>query len=92
MEVIQQLMNDQQTKARNQQTSPHLLQIPEWAELKSHFGWSSTVVSVKETWAQVLFRRLLLGFSIAYIPKGPVGLPEQWHNLWPELDSVCKEN
>jgi lipid II:glycine glycyltransferase (peptidoglycan interpeptide bridge formation enzyme) len=36
----------------------------------------------------VLFRRLPLGFSIAYIPKGPVG--QGWDALWPEVDAACR--
>ena len=39
--------------------------------------------------AQILFRSLPLGFSLAYIPKGPVGA--DWDHLWPEVDAVCKE-
>ena len=38
--------------------------------------------------AQVLFRRLPLNLTLAYIPKGPVG--EKWDDLWPEVDKLCR--
>jgi len=40
--------------------------------------------------AQVLFRRLPLGFSIAYIPKGPIG--SDWAELLVEVDAICRKN
>ena len=39
--------------------------------------------------AQILFRRLPVGFSVAYIPKGPVG--EGWERLWPEIEQICRQ-
>lgn len=66
---------------------PHLLQTAEWGELKSNFGWWSTTVVVGDTGAQVLLRKLPLGFTLAYIPKGPVG--SDWELLWPEIDKLC---
>ena len=65
----------------------HLLQTAEWGELKSNFGWWSTKVVVGETGAQVLMRKLPLGFTLAYIPKGPIG--PDWDKLWPEIDKLC---
>ena len=69
--------------------TPHLLQLPEWAELKSHFGWQSQVFNTQTATAQVLFRSLPLGFTIAYLPKGPVG--SNWSSLWPLIDQECRE-
>jgi lipid II:glycine glycyltransferase (peptidoglycan interpeptide bridge formation enzyme) len=57
--------------------SGHLLQTPAWGDLKSHFGWSPHRVQVGSAAAQILFRRLPLGWTIGYIPKGPV---VDWHN------------
>lgn len=53
----------------------HLLQTRPWGELKSAFGWEVVHVlnAQEDLGAQVLFRRLPLGFCLAYIPKGPVG-------------------
>lgn len=56
----------------------HLLQSWAWGELKSRFGWTPLRVHVGEATAQILFRRLPLGLSLAYIPKGPV---VDWANL-----------
>ncbi|MCL4303432.1 MAG: peptidoglycan bridge formation glycyltransferase FemA/FemB family protein [Anaerolineae bacterium] len=52
----------------------HLLQSWAWGELKGRFGWSAARVRAPEGegTAQILFRRLPLGLSLAYIPKGPV--------------------
>jgi peptidoglycan pentaglycine glycine transferase (the first glycine) len=51
--------------------------------------------------AQILFRRLPLGFPFAYIPKGPVlpagasstptGLGNSIPDLWREVDQVCQQ-
>lgn len=66
----------------------HLLQSGEWGDLKSNFDWSPERVQAGDSGAQILFRRLPLGLTIAYIPKGPVG--EDWTALWPEIDLVCR--
>ncbi len=70
--------------------SAHLLQSKAWGELKSDFGWKVEYVQAEESGAQVLFRSFPLGFSLAYVPKGPLGawLP----TLLPDLDAVCKKH
>jgi lipid II:glycine glycyltransferase (peptidoglycan interpeptide bridge formation enzyme) len=55
----------------------HLLQTTAWGDLKSKFGWTPLHVigaenSIAPIGAQVLLRSLPLGFTVAYIPKGPV--------------------
>jgi lipid II:glycine glycyltransferase (peptidoglycan interpeptide bridge formation enzyme) len=57
----------------------HLLQTAAWGELKAAFGWAAETVTVPsaaggqpEAGALVLFRRLPLGLSLAYVPRGPV--------------------
>lgn len=72
-----------------QRTSPHLLQTIGWGEFKSRFGWQPRTVSTDSCHAQVLFRKLTLGFSVAYLPKGPVG--HDWQTLWPKLDALCRK-
>jgi peptidoglycan pentaglycine glycine transferase (the first glycine) len=47
----------------------HLLQTGEWGELKSSFAWEAVRVISGEVGAQILFRKLPFGFTIAYIPK-----------------------
>lgn len=67
----------------------HLLQLPEWAEFKGHFGWQSVIFSNQSAYAQVLFRSLPAGFTIAYLPKGPLG--SHWSSLWQQIDQECKK-
>lgn len=67
----------------------HILQSGGWGELKSSFGWKAVRVINGACGAQVLFRKLPGGFSIGYIPKGPIG---QSCELFTELDEVCREN
>jgi len=68
----------------------HLLQQAEWGALKADFGWQPVYLAEGDAGAQVLFRSLPLGFSIAYIPKGPLG--SDLEQLWPLVDTVCREN
>jgi lipid II:glycine glycyltransferase (peptidoglycan interpeptide bridge formation enzyme) len=58
-------------------------------DLKSGFGWHAEHVQAGDCGAQVLFRRLPLGLTFAYIPKGPVG--SGWRGLWPEVDRLCRK-
>jgi lipid II:glycine glycyltransferase (peptidoglycan interpeptide bridge formation enzyme) len=67
----------------------HLLQTTSWGELKAAFGWRVSRVRKGAIGAQVLFRRLPLGLTLAYIPEGPVG---DWcPDLLPSLDALCRE-
>lgn len=70
-------------------TSAHLLQTAGWGEFKSRFGWQPHTVTTETCRAQVLIRKVALGFSIAYLPKGPVG--NDWSTLWPKLDVLCRQ-
>lgn len=71
----------------------HLLQTAEWGELKSGFGWSARRVITGGAGAQVLFRTLPFGFTLAYVPRGPVpgGNSGPEPALWSELDALCKK-
>lgn len=72
----------------------HLLQTGAWGSLKSSFGWkpvylaSGLSTTGAEIGAQILFRRLPLGFSLAYIPKGPLGSGD-WKSFWTVVDRKC---
>ena len=66
----------------------HILQSFGWGQLKSNFGWHPVRIVVGLTGAQILFRQLPGGLSLAYIPKGPIG--PDWQSLWPEVDRVCR--
>lgn len=67
----------------------HILQAPEWGLLKCEFGWEPVNVRTGDCGAQVLFKRLPMGFSAAYIAKGPIG--ENWRGLWPAVDEICRQ-
>lgn len=65
----------------------HLLQTAAWGDLKAKYGWSAERIQSGSCGAQVLFRRLPLGLTLAYVPKGPVGM---WlPDIIPSLDSLC---
>ena len=70
----------------------HILQSGEWGELKSAFGWDAVRLVSQGFGAQILFRRLPLGLTFAYIPKGPVGPPTKQadREFWAEVDSLCQ--
>ncbi len=69
----------------------HVLQTAAWGALKAAFGWRVARLVVGEAGAQVLFRPLPLGLSVAYIPKGPVGPRPAWDALWPAVDALCRQ-
>jgi len=69
----------------------HILQTSPWGELKSAFGWQPRYVLRGTVGALVLFRRLPLGISIGYIPRGPIGSGDLANDFWPALDDLCKK-
>lgn len=75
----------------HQQPGAHLLQSREWGELKAAFGWEPVRLLEDGTGAQVLFRKLPVGLSFAYLPKGPVskGIPSP--RFWSALDEICHD-
>jgi peptidoglycan pentaglycine glycine transferase (the first glycine) len=71
----------------------HLLQMGEWGELKKDFGWKPVRVLSENAGVQILFRRLPLGFTIAYMPKvSSEQLSVNSDVFWKEVDSICKKN
>jgi peptidoglycan pentaglycine glycine transferase (the first glycine) len=62
--------------------------MAEWGMLKSEFGWEAMYVVAEKSGTLVLFRNLPMGFSLAYVPKGPIG--EDWEGLWPDVDRLCR--
>lgn len=73
----------------DQTPETHILQSAAWGELKSAFGWRVVRVTKGQCGAQILFKRLPVGLSMAYIPKGPVGPKTDWNDLWSEVDLIC---
>lgn len=78
---------------------PHLLQSWNWGELKAKYGWHA------ERWAwrdgkgsalgaaQVLFRSVRGGLTMAYCPRGPVvdwGNPDTWQLIVAEMIERAK--
>ena len=79
----------------SQHPNAHLLQTAEWGELKSAFGWQATRIITGNVGVQLLFRKLPLGFTIGYIPKGPIcdnPLSADNEQFWNEIHAVCKVN
>jgi len=71
----------------------HVLQTAEWGELKQGFGWDVIRLISNDVGVQILFRRLPLGFTVAYLPK-PVNsyqFSEISENLMAEIDVVCRK-
>lgn len=76
----------------NGHASAHLLQTAEWGELKAAFGWEPVRLICEGAGAQILFRKLPLGWTLAYMPKPPfmgqasaVGA-----SFWAEVASICR--
>lgn len=72
----------------------HLLQMGEWGELKGGFGWKPVRILSGNIGAQILFRKLPLGFTIGYMPK-PVfsdQLSVISEQFWSEVDLIYKKN
>jgi lipid II:glycine glycyltransferase (peptidoglycan interpeptide bridge formation enzyme) len=76
------------------QPNAHVLQTGEWGELKSAFGWKAIRVVNGKVGAQILLRKLPLGFTIAYIPK--LAFSNQsfasCQEFWKEVDEICKKH
>jgi lipid II:glycine glycyltransferase (peptidoglycan interpeptide bridge formation enzyme) len=73
----------------SQFTNLHILQTGAWGELKSSFGWKVVRIISGSQGVQVLFRPLVGGFSIAYVPKCQLGaMPE----VQEEIDKICLEH
>lgn len=76
----------------------HFLQHPLWGEFKREFGWQFRRVGLSDgrqlvAGAQVLFRPLPLGLSLAYVPRGPVLAardPDLLRELVAALDRTCR--
>lgn len=73
----------------------HLLQMGEWGELKSSFGWNPVrIVLDDKIGAQILFRRMPFGLTLGYMPKLAVGGRQLAFSgqFWREVDTICKQN
>ncbi|MBI2757259.1 MAG: peptidoglycan bridge formation glycyltransferase FemA/FemB family protein [Chloroflexi bacterium] len=72
----------------------HLLQTGEWGELKSAFGWEPVRLILDDgVGAQILFRHLPLGLTLAYLPKPVINNQSSIisERFWKEVDLICKK-
>jgi len=77
-----------------QHPTAHILQTGEWGELKSSFGWQPLRIIAGESGAQLLLRRLPLDRTVAYLPKGPVSVPQDDrvnNRLWEEVKRITRQ-
>ncbi len=78
----------------------HFLQHPAWGEFKEAFGWRAVRLALDDgqefvAGAQVLFRPLPMGVSLAYVPRGPIvrdNDPDLLQHLVRELDALCRRH
>jgi peptidoglycan pentaglycine glycine transferase (the first glycine) len=73
----------------------HLLQMGEWGELKSAFGWRPVRLILEDKiGAQILFRCLPLGLTLGYMPKPLFScqLSVISDQFWNEVDKTCKRH
>jgi len=68
----------------------HLLQTSRWGDLKQSNGWDVARIVLENAGSQVLFRHLPLGYTIAYIGKGPIGQPKA--EFWKAVDALCHDH
>ena len=59
----------------------HVLQSSAWGELKAQFAWNVQRIALERddkiiAGAQILFRRLPMGWWYAYVPRGPIVDPQ----------------
>ena len=78
----------------SQHPNAHLLQIGEWGEMKSAFGWKPVRIVTGNVGVQILFRKLPLGFTVGYIPKAIISDQSSVDSdqFWKEIDSVCRNH
>jgi peptidoglycan pentaglycine glycine transferase (the first glycine) len=84
MEIVEFNENnkDQYTNFLLQSNYKDILQSWEWGEVKSNFNWQVTRIGFFENTelkgiCQILEKRLSFGFSLLYIPRGPI---TDWNN------------
>src|SRR5512138_3048789 len=70
----------------------HLLQSAEWGELKAAFAWQPLRIVEGSLGVQVLFRRLPLGLTLAYLPK-PIFEPAApvSNVIWWQIIAACRQ-
>ncbi len=85
------ISNSEWMEFLGQHPDAHLLQSAEWGELKSAFGWEAVRIVEGNIGAQILFRRLPLGFTFGYLPKGPVSDSAPEPSFWEAVEQSCRK-
>ncbi|HLE28168.1 MAG TPA: peptidoglycan bridge formation glycyltransferase FemA/FemB family protein [Anaerolineales bacterium] len=71
----------------------HILQTSAWGQLKASFGWQAETIRAGDQGALVLFRPFPLGWTLAYVPRGPLvdwQDPSALGDLIAALDGACR--
>lgn len=75
----------------------HFMQMPNWGDVKTYWRWCGICIYKKEVLVatiSVLIRFLPLGFSIFYIPRGPVcdrNDPSIWREIMEALKHLARK-
>ncbi len=69
--------------------SQHILQTDSWGEFKARYGWEPVRLHSGQESVLVLFKRLPLGLSVAYVPKAGIG--EEWTRLLHKIEAECRQ-
>jgi peptidoglycan pentaglycine glycine transferase (the first glycine) len=84
-------MNDWEAYIASRHPDAHLLQTASWGRLKSAFGWHAECLQAGNAGTLLLFRPLPFGFSVGYLPRGPVPpTAEALADLLPSIDGACR--
>jgi peptidoglycan pentaglycine glycine transferase (the first glycine) len=84
-------LNDWETHLASCYPDSHLLQTASWGRLKSAFGWQAECLQSEKAGTLLLFRPLPFGFSVGYLPRGPVPSTDgALAELLPSIDRVCR--
>lgn len=76
----------------------HFMQLPQWAEVKTHWRWRGILVYHQDqpvAAMSILIRSLPLGFSLFYAPRGPVcdrNDRRVWNMLMTALKQIAKKH
>lgn len=93
VDIIPRMISSQEWEAHVKSLHPdaHLLQTASWGRLKSAFGWQAESLLSDGSGAMLLFRPLPFGFSVGYLPRGPVPAAlDALADLLPTMDRLCR--
>jgi len=84
-------LTEWETQLASRYPNAHLLQTASWGRLKSAFGWKAECLQTDEAGTLLLFRPLPFGFSVGYLPRGPIpSTTGALADLLPSIDRLCR--